>query len=123
MRNYLFVLLFQLDAHKRPSFSESINLSIIIIIIIILDLCDKRRVLNELKKNNSDIKEEYREINISIRKQMKNAKENWIQEQCNAINEDMARGRSNKRAYQILKTLTNPIKKENHYNRRRKTKQ
>ena len=42
--------------------------------------------LNALKKNNSDIKEEYREINISIRKQMKNAKENWIQEQCNAIN-------------------------------------
>ena len=75
----------------------------------ILDLCDKRRVLNALKKNNSDIKEEYREINISIRKQMKNAKENWIQEQCNAINEDMARDRSNKRAYQILKTLTNPI--------------
>ena len=78
----------------------------------ILDLCDKRRVLNTLKKNNSDIKEEYREINISIRKQMKNAKENWIQEQCNAINEDMARGRSNKRAYQILKTLTNPIKRK-----------
>ena len=78
----------------------------------ILDLCDKIRVLNALKKNNSDIKEEYREINISIRKQMKNAKENWIQEQCNAINEDMARGRSNKRAYQILKTLTNPIKRK-----------
>ena len=34
--NYLFVLLFQLDAYKRPSFSESINLSIIIIIIIII---------------------------------------------------------------------------------------
>ena len=33
--NYLFVLLFQLDAHKRPSFSESINPSIIIIIIYI----------------------------------------------------------------------------------------
>ena len=33
----------------------------------ILDLCDKRRVLNALKKNNSDIKEEYRDINISIR--------------------------------------------------------
>ena len=31
--NYLFVLLFQLDAHKRTSFSESIHLSIIIIII------------------------------------------------------------------------------------------
>ena len=75
-------------------------------------MCDKRRVLNALKKNNSDIKEEYREINISIRKQMKNAKENWIQEQCNAINEDMAIGRSNKRAYQILKTLTNPIKRK-----------
>ena len=34
MCNYLFVLLFQLEAYKRPSFSESINLSIIIIIII-----------------------------------------------------------------------------------------
>ena len=41
----------------------------------IIDLCDKRRVLNALKKNNSDIKDEYKEINISIRKQMKNAKE------------------------------------------------
>ena len=43
---------------------------------------------------------------------MKNAKEDWIQQQCIDINEDMARGRSNKKAYQILKTLTNPIKRK-----------
>ena len=34
--NYLFVLLFQLDAYKRPSFStESINLSIILLLLFI----------------------------------------------------------------------------------------
>ena len=40
------------------------------------------------------------------------SKENWIQEQCITINEDMARSRSNKREYHIFKTLTNPTKRK-----------
>ena len=34
----------------------------------ILDLCNKRRVLNSSKKTNPDLKEEYMEINIIIHK-------------------------------------------------------
>ena len=37
---------------------------------------------------------------------MKEAKETWIQSQCTSINEDMAKGRANKKAYKTLKILT-----------------
>ena len=45
--NYLFVLLFQLDAHKRPSFSELINLSIIIIIISVIFVKYKNNIYTD----------------------------------------------------------------------------
>ena len=45
----------------------------------ILDLCDDRRKLKEATKSNPEMKENYKQIHIIIRKLMKNAKENWIQ--------------------------------------------
>ena len=71
----------------------------------IMDLCDDRRTLKEATKSNPEMKENYKQINIIIRKLMKNAKESWIQYQCTSINEYMSKGRANKKAYQTLKIL------------------
>ena len=47
----------------------------------ILDLCDKRRKLRK-KRFEPGGSEKYKEVNNNIKKCMKNAKENWIGEQC-----------------------------------------
>ena len=73
----------------------------------ILDLCDERRSLKAAKnKNNIELISKYRKVNNKIRKDMKTAKDQWIQMQCKSINEDMKYGRHNKRAYETLKSLT-----------------
>ena len=70
----------------------------------ILDLCNKRR---ELRKNRFEYEgsEKYREINNNIKKYMKKAKENWVGEKCNEIEENLRKNNS-KRAYQLVKGLT-----------------
>ena len=79
----------------------------------ILDLCDDRRklkALTKVKPVKPELKDKYRQINIRIRNLMKEAKETWIQSICRvtstSINEEMAKGRANKKAYQTLKILT-----------------
>ena len=47
-----------------------------------------------------------------LRRMMNKTKEEWIQEQCNSINEDISRNRSNKRAYKTLIMLTKPNHKK-----------
>ena len=72
----------------------------------ILDLCDERRSLKAAKnKNNIELISKYRKVNNKIRKDIKTAKDQWIQIQCKSINEDMKYGRHNKRAYETLKSL------------------
>ena len=78
----------------------------------ILYICDYRRKLKEATKLNPEMKENYKQINIIIRKLMKNAKEIWIQSQCTSINEDMSKGRANKKAYQTLKILTKSTRRK-----------
>ena len=70
----------------------------------LLDLCDKRRTLRK-KRFESEVSEKYREVNSSIKKCMKQAKENWVVEQCSEIEENLKKNRS-KRAYQLVKDLT-----------------
>ena len=49
----------------------------------ILDLCDERRYLKAAKnKNNIELISKYRKVNNKIRKDMKTAKDQWIQMQC-----------------------------------------
>ncbi|KAL8610857.1 hypothetical protein ACOMHN_056712 [Nucella lapillus] len=69
----------------------------------ILDLCDSRRELK--KKKRSDQAQHYNIINKNIRAKMKDAKENWITEQCNNIDKGMREGNS-KVAFKSLKTLS-----------------
>ena len=72
----------------------------------ILDLCDNRR---ELKKNNNkndaEGTTEYRTVNQQIKNGMKKAKEDWIGEQCENI-EDSLKKNNSKRAYHLVKDLT-----------------
>ena len=70
----------------------------------ILDLCDKMR---ELRKNRFEPEqyEKYKEVNNTIKRCIKKAKENWIGEQCSEIEENLRKNNS-KRAYQQVKDLT-----------------
>ena len=70
----------------------------------ILDLCDRRRELKK-DKNTENGAQEYRLVNKMIRKKMKRAKEEWIEAQCTEIEDNLNRNNS-RRAYQIVKELT-----------------
>ena len=48
-------------------------------------------------KSNPEMKEKYKQITITIRKLMKNTKENWMESHCTIIN-DMSKGRANKKS-------------------------
>jgi exonuclease III len=71
----------------------------------ILDLCDKRRELRHDKYTSQESRTEYQKANREVRKKMKEAKEEWIEEQCDSIDKEMTTG-SSKQAYSTLKTLT-----------------
>ena len=72
----------------------------------ILDLCAKRRKLKN-KKNNKDKDgmAQYRAVNLEIKKGMKKAKENWIGEQCQNI-DDCLKKNNSKKAYKLVQDLT-----------------
>ena len=70
----------------------------------ILDLCDKRRELRK-KRFEPEGSEKYKEVNNNIKRCMKEAKENWIGEQCSEIEGNLSKNNS-KRAYQLVKNFT-----------------
>ena len=70
----------------------------------ILDLSDERRELRK-KRFEPEGFEKYKEVNNSIKRGMKKAKENWIGEQCSEIEENLRKDHG-KRAYQLVKDLT-----------------
>ena len=53
-----------------------------------LKLCDKRRELKQ-KKNTTEGAKLYREANQQVKKCMRKAKETWIEEQCQGIEENL----------------------------------
>ena len=59
----------------------------------ILELCDQRRALKSHLKTDPSKKDEYRNLNSNIRKSMKKAKDDWIQDQCASINKVMDNNR------------------------------
>ena len=79
----------------------------------ILDLCDKRRKLGK-KLFELERSERYKEVNNSIKRCMKKAKENWIEEQCSEIEENLRKNNS-KRVYLLVKDLTTVKKRESDY--------
>ena len=66
----------------------------------ILDLCDRRRKLRQKRFEQGSKK--YREVNNSIKRCTKKAKENWIEERCSVIEENLRKNDS-KRAYQLVR--------------------
>ena len=71
----------------------------------ILDLCDKRRELKKKKnKNDAEGTTESRTVNQQIKKGMKKAKEDWIVEPCENIEDSLKK--NTKRAYHLVKDLT-----------------
>ena len=74
----------------------------------ILDLYDKGRELKK-KKKDPDGAKEYRKANKNVRKSMKQAKETWVDEKCQRIEENLVRNNSGK-AYQLVRDLVNTEK-------------
>ena len=70
----------------------------------LLDMCDKRRELKKKKKDAAGVKQ-YSAANQEIKKGMKKAKTNWIEEQCQDIEDSMKKNNS-KKTYQLVKDLT-----------------
>ena len=71
----------------------------------VLDLCDERRNLKGKRFTSPEAAEQYRKANRQVRTQMKKAKEDWISQQCDIINQGMEQGNC-KTAYDTLKKLT-----------------
>ena len=71
----------------------------------ILDLCDLRRSLKRIKKDDPEAGVQHALVNKTIKKRMREAKEKWITEQCENIDAGLRQGNS-KAAYATLKTLT-----------------
>ncbi|KAK2189385.1 hypothetical protein NP493_108g04017 [Ridgeia piscesae] len=70
----------------------------------LLDLCDKRRELKKKKKDAEGVRQ-YRAANQEIKKGMKKAKLNWMEGQCQDIEDSMKKNNS-KTTYQLVKDLT-----------------
>ena len=71
----------------------------------ILKLCDKWRELKQ-KENTTEGAKLYGEANQQVKnKGMRKAKEPWIEEQCQGIEENLQKNNS-KKAYEIVKELT-----------------
>ena len=71
----------------------------------ILDLCDERRMLRKNKNSNQFTADKYRLINTKIRKEMRQAKEEWIDNQCRPV-EDSIADSNTKKVYEALRNIT-----------------
>ena len=71
----------------------------------VLDLCNQKQQLKQQKYMSTEAGLEFRKVNKEVRKKMKAAKEEWIEEQCRYIEKGMMSG-NNKEAYNTLKALT-----------------
>ena len=70
-----------------------------------LHLCNKRRELKKDKFTTEGAKQ-YKAVNQQIKKGMVKARETWIEERCQEIDDSLGKN-NNKKAYQLVKDLTN----------------
>lgn len=71
----------------------------------VLNLRDKRRVLKEKKHSRDEARAQYQDVQQEVRKDLRADKEEWIGEQCSAIEKSIISDDS-KKAYNILKSIT-----------------
>ena len=55
----------------------------------VLDLCDERRQLKQQKYTSTEAGPEYRKVSRDVRKTMRVAREEWIEDQCKNIEKGM----------------------------------
>ena len=72
----------------------------------VLDLCDQRRQPKQQKYTSTEAGLKYRKVNREVRKKMKTAKEEWIDEQCKNTEKGMI-FRNSKEAYNTFKAHNN----------------
>ena len=70
-----------------------------------MDLCDVRRERKKEKHSNLEGAERYRKANKLVRRKMREAKEKWMDEQCEGIEQSTGQGNS-KKVYELVRTLT-----------------
>ena len=70
----------------------------------ILHLCNKLRELKKDKLTTEGAKQ-YKAVNQQIKKGMVKARETWIEERCQEIDDSLGKN-NNKKAYQLVKDLT-----------------
>ena len=73
----------------------------------IFSLCDKRRKLKEKKSKVHEARKEYSKVKKQVKKEMLKAKEKWISDQCEEIEQSLKLNNS-KKAYDTVKNLTKP---------------
>ena len=66
---------------------------------------ERRKLKNKKNNKNRDGMAQYRAVNLKIKKGMKKAKENWIGEQCQNI-DDCLKKNNSKKAYKLVQDLT-----------------
>ena len=71
----------------------------------VLEMCDKRRELKKMRFNSEADQDSYRQINREVKKATKTAKEKWMQDQCSAIDNNMACNNT-AAAFKTIKDLT-----------------
>ncbi len=71
----------------------------------VLEKCDKRRELKQHRYDNDESAKKYREANVKVNKEIKLAKESWINKQCQEI-ENCNRQNNTKAAFDLVKKLT-----------------
>ena len=71
-----------------------------------MDLCDRRKELKGERERNPEAREQYRVVNNRIRRDMRLAKDQWIEEQCEEMDGQMRDGKT-RLAFQAIKKITN----------------
>ena len=74
-----------------------------------LDKSDERRKLKGKRKQSDEEMEKYKEENKAVKKEIRNAKEKWINEECEIIENHLRR--NPKKAYETVKNLTEDKKR------------
>ena len=71
----------------------------------LVKLCDERRDLKKTKYESEDGAHKYRQADNQVKMKMLKAKEDWISDQCNDIEQNLEANNA-KKAYQVVKRLT-----------------
>ena len=75
----------------------------------VIDKCDERRKKKSERFDNSQKLEDYRQSNREVKRSVKAAKEDWLQQECEKI-EIGIKTNNTKHAFQTLKSITKTTK-------------